>query len=197
MRITEKVMSILTGRECVDSLIGILTEASSDFADDHRRFQEAIKYFVGNHDARVNPSVDDVVNAINRQAVSNWLFSGWLGFKANMDHFMDPIARTFLDVDNETYLRERIGKTLPDYVLAQAIIDDFCRQLNPEQKHVFEDMICYISHLETIVPKIAHYHGYLLGNELHRYMIPGYQPDARMTIQYSMALERVLNFELS
>ena len=37
----------------------------------------------------------------------------------------------------------------------------------------FEDIVVYI-YLETVVPKLAHYYGYLLGNELLPCIIPGY-----------------------
>ena len=44
----------------------------------------------------------------------------------------------------------------------------------------------------TLVPKIAHYEGFMLGNELLYYVMPGYHPDARLTVRYSRMLKEFL-----
>ena len=36
----------------------------------------------------------------------------------------------------------------------------------------------------TLVPKIAHYEGFMLGNELLHYVMPGYHPDMQLTVRY-------------
>ena len=52
--------------------------------------------------------------------------------------------------------------------------------------------LIYITHLETLVPKIAHYEGFMLGNELLYYVMPGYHPDAQLTVRYSRMLKEFL-----
>jgi hypothetical protein len=94
-----------------------------------------------------------------------------------------------MEVDPEVYLRESVARTLPEYVSAKAIIDSFRNQLSSEQQKKFEGVAMYIAHLETIIPKIAHYEGFLLGNNLLRYILPGYQPDIQLTTCYSWMLK--------
>jgi hypothetical protein len=94
-----------------------------------------------------------------------------------------------MEVDPEVYLRESVARTLPEYVSAKAIIDSFRNQLSSEQQPVFENITIYISHLETIIPKISHYEGFLLGNDLLRYVLPGYFPDSQLTARYSLLLK--------
>ena len=188
---THKKMEMLTGREIVDSLVESIRDCSPDFAEDHQRFQESISYFEAELGEAGNPSVDDLVSAIHRQTVSNWLFSGYLGLQANLDHFRNPVARTFMDVDPEIYLRECTAKMLPEYMAAQKIIDDFCSQIAPEQREVYENVKAYIADLETIVPKLAHYSGYILGNELLPFVMHGYKSDVQLSIRYSMMIKEL------
>lgn len=187
----DKMMTLLTGRESADAFVENLIAASEDFAEDHRQFEEATVYFKSILPEYAAPSVEDLCDAIRRQITSQVIFAGHLGFQANVDHFLNPIARTFMDVEPEVYLRERVARTLPEYVSAQSIIDRFHEQLPPEAQEMFERVAVYIAHLETVVPKIAHYEGFLLGNWLLPYALPGYQPDRLLTACYDEILKGV------
>ena len=179
---TQKMMAMIT--ESVDVFLEEIVVSTCDLAEDYQRFQEAINYIKASLGEEVNHSVDDQVDAIRQQTISNWLFSSYLGVQANLDHFINPVARTFADVDPEIYLRESVARGLPEYASAQAIIDCFWRQLTPEQEEVFEAVFAYIAHLETVIPKMAHYYGFLLGNELLPRVVPGYQPDMQLAVHY-------------
>jgi hypothetical protein len=77
-----------------------------------------------------------------------------------------------------------VARTLPEYASAQGVIDRFREQLPPEAQEIFESVAVYLAHLETVVPKIAHYEGFLLGNELLYYVLPGYHSDVLLTVRY-------------
>ena len=74
---------------------------------------------------------------------------------------------------------------LPQYKTAQNTIQEFLSQLTVEQEETYETVMEYISHLETVVPKLAHYYGYLLGNEMLPNILPGYCEDVRLTLGYT------------
>ncbi len=190
----EKMMALLTGGESADSLVENLIAYSEDFAEDHRKFEEAIDYFRTALPKDIKPSADDLGDAIRRLIFSQMIFAGYLGFQANVDHFLNPVARTFVDVDPEVYLREKVARTLPAYTSAKAIIDSFREQLSSEQMERFESISMYIIHLETVIPKIAHYEGFLLGNELLSYVLPGYQPERQLTVCYSRMIQECLQY---
>ena len=192
MLMADKMMELLARKENVDSLVENLITTSEDFAEDHKLFEEAIEYFKSALSEDVSPSADDLCDAIRRQIMSQMIFAGYLGFQANVDHFLNPVARTFIDVDPETYLRESVARALPEYVSAQAIVDSFWKQLPPELNELFEQVIAYTAHFETLVPKIAHYNGFLLGNELLPFVIPGYQIDVQLTVQYCNIIRKLL-----
>lgn len=148
----DKMMELLTGREGVDSFVESLISTSKDFAEDHRLFEEAIAHFKSTLPEDASPSMEDLCDAIRRQISAQMIFAGYLGFQANVDHFLNPIARTFIDVEPEVYLRERVARTLLEYASAKGVIGRFREQLSPEAQEMFERVAVYIAHLETVVP---------------------------------------------
>lgn len=179
------ILEQLTGRYIAESFVQLMVEESEDFAADHRRYTDAIDALR----KELGDVVQEETDAIGLQCASDLLFSGLLGLKANLDNFIDPVARNFLDVDSEVYLREETAHRLPEYERAQKIRDRFYSLLTPAQKEIYENVITYNSHLETIGPKLAHYYGYLLGNELLPRVVPGYHSDPVLTMRYTAMLE--------
>lgn len=171
-------------KEMVSSLAEMMASNFEDFAADQARYKETLSWLEQTLPEGTAPSVEKLVNAIDQQIGSTILFSYFLGLKANLDHFIDPIGRTFLDVDAETYLREDMAKQLPDCQNAQCIQEQFYAALSPAQRERYEDVIAYISHLETFGPKLAHYYGYIHGNQLFPRIIPGYGADIQLTLHY-------------
>ena len=160
------ILEQLTGQALTNSLIEFLEQHCEDFSEIREKYQEAIAQ---------TEKGKELADAISAQAASDLLFSAALGLKANLDHFRDPIARTFLEVDPEIYLRESVAHSLPQYIEAQKIRD---------AAEYDDDITAYTTYLETVGPKLAHYFGHLLGDELLPRIVPGYQPDPILTIRY-------------
>lgn len=185
----QTVLNQLTGNDLFEALEAIMTDHFEDFAPVQSRYINAIAALqesLGNN-AAISPKEE--MTAIRQQTVSNLLFSGLLGLKANWDHFIDSVARTFLEVDSEIYLREETAHRLPAYAAAQETRNRFYAQLSPEQQKLYEAVIAYTSYLESTAPKLAHYCGYMLGNVLLQRVVPGYHPDPVLTIKYTAMLE--------
>ena len=179
------ILENLTEHHIVETFVQWMAKEDEAFAVDYQRYTDAIDTLrkeLGN-------AVTEDIDAIEQQCASDLLFSGFLGLKANLDNFIDPVARNFLDVDFEVYLREKTAHRLPEYERAQKIRDRFYSLLTPAQKEIYEDVITYTSHLETIGPKLAHYYGYLLGNELLPRIVPGYHTNDSLTLHYQIVLE--------
>ena len=142
-------------REMVESLEAEMAEKFEDFPQEQMRFHKAISA-LENLEKGNAPSAQEAVEAIYRQIGSGLLFSFFLGMKANFDHFVDPISRTFMEVDAEVFLREDVAKQLPDYQSAQLVKRRFFAALTPAHQELYEDNIAYISYLETGKPE---FHG--------------------------------------
>lgn len=163
---TKKIMEQLTGQSLSNPLIEFLELHCEDFPEIQAKYQEAIAQ---------TEEGKKLAEAIDIQTASDLLFSAVLGLKANLDHFRDPVARTFLEVDSEIYLRESVAHSLPQHIEAQKVRNTV---------ETNDDIIAYTTYLETYGPKLAHYFGYLLGDELLLKIIPGYQPDHMLTVRY-------------
>ena len=183
-------------KEIVAPLLDIMAANFKEFAADQARFNETITLLENELGEGTSPSVSDEVDAICQQIGSCLLFSCFLGLKANLDHFIDPIGRTFLDVDLDVYLREDIAEQMPDYKSAQRVLEKFYAILSPAQKDKYENIIAYISHLKTVGPKLAHYYGYVLGNQVFPHVILGYVEDLPLTLRYRHMLKEYLGVRI-
>lgn len=185
MLLTKTILEYLTGQHAAEAFVQWMIAESDDFAADHQRYTDAINALR----KELGDAVTDEVNAIEQQCASDLLFAFCLGLKANLDNFIDPVARNFLNVDFAVYLREETAHRLPQYERAQKVREQFYSRLTAAQKKTYEDIITYTSHLETVGPKLAHYYGYLLGNEFLPQVVPGYHTDSVLTIKYNTMLE--------
>lgn len=182
---SQAILEQLTGRPTVQAFLEAMAEKFVDFAQDRKGYEDAmdlLKTELG--DAAVAAEAE----AIYRQTASTLLFSGLLGLKANLDNFIDPVGKSFLDVDFEIYLREETAHRLPEYAAARQARERFYARLSPQQQEIYGDVITYTTHLETVGPKLAHYYGYLLGNDLLPRVVPGYHADPVQTARYAAML---------
>ena len=60
-----------------------------------------------------------------------------------------------------------------------------------------EGITSYISYLETVGYKLAHYFGFVFADHFLEYVIPGYYRDTVTTIQYDWALRGYLKIDIS
>lgn len=184
-------------KEIVAKLEDMLATNSEEFVVDQAHFNETISTLITELEPDTSPSATDLADAIYQQIGSTLLFSYCLGLKANLDHFIDPVSRTFLDVDPEVYLRENIARKLPDYLRAQRVQEQFYKVLSPIQSERYDEGITtYICHLEVVGPKLAHYYGFFLGNQLFPHVVPGYVSDTQLLIQYRYMLETYLGINI-
>lgn len=180
------ILENVTEHHIVEAFVQWMAKKDDEFAADYQRYTEAMDEL----QKELGDLVKDEIDAIEQQCASDLLFSGFLGLKANLDNFIDPVARNFLDVDFEVYLREETAHRLPEYERAQKIRDRFYSQLTSAQRETYEDVITYTSHLETVGPKLAHYFGYIIGNQLLPRVVPGYHMDWVLTMRYNDMLNR-------
>lgn len=174
----------LKGEHITGVFIELMEELFDDFAPVRKGYLDAMEKLAETQ----GDFCEAEMEAINAQLRSLVLFSGMLGLKANADHFIDPVARNFLDVDTEVYLREETAHRLPGYKNSQRARDGFFARLSSEEQEIYDDVMEYTCYLETVAPKLAHYYGYILGNDLLPQVLPGYHPNALQTARYQKLL---------
>lgn len=190
------ILESLTSANMVKKLTAFMEKNCEDFPECKRKYIECVETLKIELGAELNPSVEDMALAIEQQVASDLIYSAYLGFKANLDYFRNPVANNFLNVDMETYLRETTAHRLPAHENAQRVIDCFHEQLTDVQKERAIAIVEYVSYLETIGPKLTHYYGFIFANEFLARVEPAYSPDIPLTYAYRRMLQDYLQIKL-
>lgn len=174
-------MIILNNEEMLQKMLGVIESVSKDFPRIKEEYEQSI--FMLRRELG-DEKVDKFLNAINRRCEADMLFCGSLGYHANLNNFRDPIARTFMDVDFEEYLRVEVLQRMPQRQAAENEIEAFYHSLNEMQKGVYDAVSDYLVSLELDLTKLAHYAGFMLANTVLEYTEPGFVPNLVLTLQY-------------
>lgn len=186
------LIDTFVGKRIVDAMIETLYNQDPDFPETHRTYLAAIAKLhqvLGESEKR---NIQKYVVAIEQKCASNLYHAGMHGLKMNYDHFLNPMTPncTWKEVDYDDYLLPHIADQLPLFEVANRYTDQFENQLPPDLDDVKEAVLSYETALECCGMKLAHYYGYLAGNELLYFLIPGYRADTVLDIRYSHMLEQ-------
>lgn len=174
-------MIILNNEEMLQKMLGVIESVSKDFPRIKEEYEQSI--FMLRRELG-DEKVDKFLNAINRRCEADLIFCGSLGYQANLQNFRDPIARTFMDVDCEEYLRVHVLEGMPQREQAEKEINAFYDSLTEEQKGAWDAISSYLVSLELDLTKLAHYAGFMFANEMLVYTEPGYSPNLVLSLRY-------------
>lgn len=176
-----QVLAILNTEEMLNKMIGIISEVSKDFPKIKEEYEQSVSVL---RRELGDEKIDKLLDAVSRRCEADLLFCGGLGYRANLKNFRDPVARTFMDVDFEEYLRVEVLQRMPQRQAAVSEIDAFYHALNEEQKGVYDAISTYLVSLELDLTKLAHYAGFMFANEMLECTEPGYVPNFVLTLRY-------------
>ena len=176
------VLTILNAQEMLEKMVSFMEEKGfRDFGTCRKEYLEAVTQLrcqLGDE------PVDKLLGAIDRRCEADMLFCGSLGYQANLNNFRDPVARTFLDVDFEDYLRVHVLEDMPQRDASEKEIEVFYQSLTDEQKELYEPISSYLVSLELDLTKLAHYYGFVFANEMLYYTEPGYHQNFCLSLRY-------------
>ena len=175
------VLTVLNAEEMLKKMLGVIEGFSEDFPHIKKEYEQSI--FMLRRELG-DEKVDKFVEAVNRRCEADLFFCGSLGYQANLNNFRNPIARTFLDVDFEEYLRVDVLQRMPQRYEAESEIDSFYHSLNEEQKGIYDAISLYLVSLELDLTKLAHYAGFMFANDMLAYTEPGYTPNFVLSLRY-------------
>ena len=176
-----QVMTILNDEEMLNKMLEVIERVCKDFPHIKEEYEQSL--FILRRELG-DEKIDNLLNAINRRCEADLLFCGSLGYQANLKNFRDPIARTFIDVDFEEYLRVNVLQRMPQREAAEKEIDDFYHSLDEVQKGAWDAISSYLVSLELDLTKLAHYAGFMFANEMLVYTEPGYTPNLVLSLRY-------------
>lgn len=180
------------GKRIVDALIETLYNQDPDFPDTHQTYLSAIAKLHQVLGDTEKQNIQKYIVAVEQKCASNLYHAGMRGLKMNYDHFLNSMTPncTWKEIDYDDYLLPHIADQLPLFEVANRYTLQFEKQLPPDLDDVKEAVLSYETALECCGMKLAHYYGYLAGNELLYFLIPGYRSDTVLDIKYSHMLEQ-------
>lgn len=186
----KQLLDTLLGKQIVDALIDTLYVQTDDFPGIHQAYLEAIEKLeavLGKKN-----SIQEYITAIEQQCASSLFFAGVQGLKMNLEHFRNTMTPncTWEQVDDHDYLRADIAYALPAYQSAETYIEQFEENLPADLQELCDAIACYKAALEVSGMKLAHFCGYLMGNDLLKCCVPGYRSDRVLDFRYKHMLEQ-------
>jgi len=182
-----QVLTILNADEMLNKMLCVIAEVDEEFPHIKKEYEQSIfmlRREVGDE------KVDMLLEAINRRCEADLIFCGSLGYQANLQNFRDPIARTFLEVDFEEYLRVHVLQMMPQRYAAEKEINDFYHSLDEVQQGIYDAVSTYLVSLELDLTKLAHYAGFMFANEMLVHTEPAYTPNLVLSLRYRGFMEK-------
>lgn len=180
-----------------DELMALLAKDMSVYFEDYTEIEtvyintlKALKELLGKERYE---KIEKMIAAYKSQVASDMVFSYSCGFKQNLAHFRDPVARTFLEVDPTYYTHEEAMLRLPKHCAAEAVISKVHEELKElDFDTYFLPFLEYFNCYKTIDYKYAHYIGYLDANEILPVIEPGYVSDYVLTSAYHRYIKELI-----
>ena len=200
MYTVKSVMTQLTDPEVVLQNVGeTLRKIDPEFAKEERQYFQAVDALEAAIGDSISPSVSEYIAAEEQKICAELVYVAWLGFQQNLACFQNPINTMFLKMDYEDFHREQSMHTLPEVRKALQTINAFyevLRELPEERRSLTEGITEYMSYMQTVGYKLAHYFGFILGDQFLHHVIPGYSNDSVTQMRYEWDLRKYLQLDL-
>ncbi len=200
MYTVKSVMTQLTDPEVVlQNVSETLRKIDPEFTKEERQYFQAVDALEAAIGDSISPSAREYIAAEEKKICAELVYVTWLGFQQNLECFQNPINSMFLKMDYEDFHRERRMHTLPEVQKALKTINDFyeaLRALPEEQRNLTEGITEYMSYMETVAYKLAHYFGFILADQFLYHVVPGYTNDPCTQMQYAWDLRKYLQLDL-
>lgn len=182
----------LTGPGIIRHLADTLRETTADFPESEARYQKAVDGLRSALPEGYTPSIDEYLAAHETDIRSRLVYAGYNGFRANLINFRQPFGLDFTKKDFFDIVKDHIIGHFPTNYEAARVIDVFVRSLPENCQQFQQDISDYYIHMECSGPKLAHYAGYLIGNQLLPWVEPGYREDYHQTFLYAHEIKKYL-----
>lgn len=95
-----------------------------------------------------------------------------------------------------------MASTIKDHIIghfpandsAAEVCDAFYRAMPEGLKAHHEAIEDYFAHMECSGPKLAHYAGYIIANNILPWVVPGYRADYSQTAAFAAETEKYMGF---
>ena len=186
-----KEKKTLNEKRCLEHYLEILKNSCSDFIEIKLAYENACAELGERFEY-----IDKIIEYNNDMLLLNLRLSFNQGFKDNVEHFAKPNAPTFLDENYDATLKEKEILNNEEY------IDIFVKRaklvsLIPDKENdLYEHIVEYEAFLNTYIPKMAHYYGFISFDNSMKKSNADYKPDYNLNKRYKEWLSDYLDINL-
>ena len=194
MKTIEQIKDLMVGKSVIADLADLLRANDADFAESEKGYYAAVEKLRAALPAEQTPSLDEYLSACETDVISVVAYAGYLGFRVNLENFHHPIGIDFVKLDTIDYLKDHLFGHFPINYRNSQVREAFYKSL-PESLQCLEDSIQdYFTHLECAGPKLAHYAGYIIANNILPWVEPGYREDYCQTLAFTSETEKYMGY---
>ena len=194
MKTIEQIKDLMVGKSVIADLADLLRANDADFAESEKGYNAAVEKLRAALPAEQTPSLDEYLSACETDVISVVAYAGYLGFRVNLENFHHPIGIDFVRLDTIDYLKDHLFGHFPINYRNSQVREAFYKSL-PEGLQCLEDSIQdYFTHLECAGPKLAHYAGYIIANNILPWVEPGYREDYCQTLAFTSETEKYMGY---
>ena len=192
MKTIEQIKDLMIGKSVIADLADLLRANDTDFAESEKNYYAAVEKLRAALPAEQTPTLDEYLSACETDVISVVAYAGYLGFRVNLENFHHPIGIDFVRLDTIDYLKDHLFGHFPINYRNSQVREAFYKSL-PEGLQGLEDSIQdYFTHLECAGPKLAHYAGYIIANNILPWVEPGYREDYCQTMAFTAETEKYM-----
>ena len=194
MKTLDAIMYHIAGHGVIEALADVLRENDPEFVESEKLFLAAEEALRRELPVDMHPTLDEYLSAHEKNIISRVAYAGYLGYRVNIENFRHPVMIDFVHLDTIDYIKDHIIGHFPVNDSAIEVCDTFFRAM-PEGLKAHHDAIeDYFVHMECSGPKLAHYAGYLIANNILPWVEPGYRADWSQTNQVREEMMRFMGY---
>lgn len=194
MKTLDAIMYHIAGHGVIEALADVLRENDPEFVESEKLFLAAVEALRWEIPVDMQPTLEEYLSAHEKDIISRVAYAGYLGYRVNIDNFHHPVMIDFVHLDTIDYIKDHIIGHFPVNDSAAEVCDAFCRAMPEGLKAHHEAIEDYFAHMECSGPKLAHYAGYIIANNILPWVVPGYQPDNSQTRAFAAEMLKFMGF---
>ena len=192
MKTIEDIKYLMVGKGLITDLADLLRANDEEFAESEKNYLAAVEILRKELPPGSSPTLDDYLAACESDVISAVAYAGYLGFRVNLENFHHPIGINFVRLDTIDYLKGHLFGHFPVNYRNAQVREAFSKSLPVAFKQLHDYIQDYFTHMECAGPKLAHYAGYIIANNILPWVEPGYREDYCQTMAFAAETEKYM-----
>lgn len=194
MKTIESIMEQFTGTHILESVAELFRLHDPEFCKEEALRNAAVEKLREALPADYSPTLDEYIAARERDIITRIIYAGYNGFQINLANFHAPYGVDFTRMEAFDIAKEHIIDSLPTNEGTYRITEEFYKALPEELREYHTHISEYYIGFECAGPKLAHYAGYVIANNLLPWIQPGYRMDPVQTIHYEADMKNYCGY---